>query len=179
MQNRDEYYLNQNLIFVSHSIANIEERMKQVEIVNNFRIGSSRTGYPILFRNDVALNNQYDPVEECVNVFESVPQSKFNLYIICGLELGHLLSFFSDNSKAHIILFENDLELMKYTFSKVSLIKVLGNPKVHVVSDYDELAKTMKHIKTLDTINKTYVVSNEFYSNAYGHVKALLQESYL
>ena len=179
MLNRDEYYLNQNLIFVRHSISNIEKRMKEVEIVNNFRIGSSRTGYPILFRNDVALNNQYDPVEECINVFESVPQSKINLYIICGLELGHLLTFFADNSKAHIILFENDLELMKYTFSKVSLIKVLGKPNVYVVSDYDELANVMKHIKTLDVINKTYVVANEFYSNAYGHVKALLQELYL
>lgn len=177
--NFDEYYLNQNLIFLRKSIPDIEKRMKDVVIKNDFRIGSAHTGYPILFRNDVALNDQYDPVEECVNVFESVPQSKYNLYIICGLEMGHLLNFFNNNSKAHIILFENDLELMKYTLSKVSMIKILGNPKIYMVSNYNELANIMKHIKTLDIINSTYVVSNKFYSKAYGNVMAILQESYL
>lgn len=177
--NFDEYYLNQNLVFLKKSIPDIEERMKNVVIKNNFRVGSSRTGYPILFRNDVALNDQYDPVEECANVFESVPKSKYNLYIICGLEMGHLLNFFNDNSQAHIILFENDMELMKYTLSKVSLIKILGNPKIYLVSNYKELDLVIKHVKMLDIINSTYVVSNKFYSQAYGNVMAVLQETYL
>ena len=81
--------------------------------------------------------------------------------------------------KHHIILFENDLELMKYTLSKVSMIKILGNPNIYMVSNYNELATIMKHIKTLDIINSTYVVSNKFYSKAYGNVMAILQESYL
>ena len=89
------------------------------------------------------------------------------------------MNFFNNNSKAHIILFENDLELMKYTLSKVSMIKILGNPNVYMVSNYNELATIMKHIKTLDIINSTYVVSNKFYSKAYGNVMAILQESYL
>ena len=93
--------------------------------------------------------------------------------------MGHLLNFFNNNSKAHIILFENDLELMKYTLSKVSMIKILGNPNIYMVSNYNELATIMKHIKTLDIINSTYVVSNKFYSKAYGNVMAILQESYL
>ena len=93
--------------------------------------------------------------------------------------MGHLLNFFNNNSKAHIILFENDLELMKYTLSKVSMIKILGNPNIYMVSNYNELANIMKHIKTLDIINSTYVVSNKFYSKAYGNVMAILQESYL
>ena len=93
--------------------------------------------------------------------------------------MGHLLNFFNNNSKAHIILFENDLELMKYTLSKVSMIKILGNPNIYMVSNYNELATIMKHIKTLDVINSTYVVSNKFYSKAYGNVMAILQESYL
>lgn len=177
--NFDEYYLNQNIVFLKKSISDIEERMNNVVIKNDFKIGSSRTGYPILFRNDVALNDQYDPVEECINVFKSVPQSKYNLYIICGLEMGHLLNFFNDNSKAHIILFENDLELMKFTMSKISLIKILGNPNIYVVSNYNELDSVIKHVKTLDIINSTYVVSNKFYSKAYGNVMAILQESYL
>ena len=93
--------------------------------------------------------------------------------------MGHLLNFFNDNSKAHIILFENDLELMKYTLSKVSMIKILGNPNIYMVSNYNELGTVMNHIKTLDIINSTYVVSNNFYSRAYGNVMAILQESYL
>ena len=93
--------------------------------------------------------------------------------------MGHLLNFFNNNSKAHIILFENDLELMKYTLSKISMIKILGNTNIYMVSNYNELATIMKHIKTLDIINSTYVVSNKFYSKAYSNVMAILQESYL
>ena len=177
--NYDEYYLHQNTIFLRKTIPDIEERLEKVDIVSDFKIASSEKGYPILMKNGIALNDKYNPVEENINVFESVPQVKDNLYILCGLELGHLLTFFRDNSQGQIILFENDLELMKYTFSKVSLIKVLGCPRVFVATSFEELDKTIAHIKLLSKIEHIYTVANNYYAKAYSNILAILQEKYL
>lgn len=177
--NFDEYYLNQNLIFVRKTVPDIEERLANVDIVSDFKIASSEKGYPILMKNGKALNDEYNPIEENINVFESVPQSKDNIYIVCGLELGHLLTFYRDNSQGQIILFENDLELMKYTFSKVSLIKVLGCPRVFVATSLEELDKTISHIKLLSKIEHIYTVANNYYLKAYSNILGQIQEVYL
>ncbi len=177
--NYDEYYLNQNTIFLRKIIPDIEERLEKIDIVSDFKIASSEKGYPILMKNGIALNDKYNPIEENINVFEAVPQSKDNIYIICGLELGHLLTFFRDNSQGQIILFENDLEQMKYTFSKVSLIKVLGCPRVYVATNFDELNKIIAHIKLLSKIEHIYTVANDYYSKIYSNTIAQLQEMYV
>ncbi len=177
--NYDEYYLHQNTIFLRKTIPDIEERLEKVDIVSDFKIASSENGYPILMKNGEALNDKYNPIEENINVFESVPQAKDNLYILCGLELGHLLTFFRDNSQGQIILFEDDLELMKYTFSKVSLIKVLGCPRVFVATSFEELDKTIAHIKLLSKIEHIYTVANNYYAKAYNNILGQIQELYL
>ena len=164
MFDRDEYYLNQNVIFLRRTVYDIENRLKDVEIKANYRVMSSENGYPVLYKNGTALSNSSNPIQENIRVFESVPQAKNNIYIICGLELGHILNFFADNCRGQIILFENNLETVKYTLSKVNLIKILAMPNVSFVTNEIELDSVLKNIKLLNNIEKTFVLANEYFS---------------
>ena len=62
--NCDEYYLNQNTIFLRKIIPDIEERLEKIDIVSDFKIASSEKGYPILMKNGIALNDKYNPIED-------------------------------------------------------------------------------------------------------------------
>ena len=108
-----------------------------MEITSDYKVTSSVSGYPILTKNGVYLNDKIDPIKENIKIFESVPKSNEHIYIICGMELGHLLNFFNDNCKGFIILFEKDFELLKFTLSNVDLIKILGNPRVSLVTNFE------------------------------------------
>ncbi|MGN1125790.1 MAG: hypothetical protein ACI4SM_06355 [Candidatus Gastranaerophilaceae bacterium] len=159
----DDYILKQNAIFINKSIPDIYDKLSNHILKSNFKVQSSISSYPILEKDGVFLNNFKNPIEECINIFESVPNDNQNLYIIYGLELGCLLNFFKDNTNGAIIVFEDDFDILKYTLSKVNFIKIFSLPKIYLVSCEKELDEVIAHIKLIDGIKNTFVVANDFY----------------
>lgn len=170
MLNRNEYYLHQNILFLKKSTFDIENRIEKVDFISSFKISSAENGTPILYKNGICLNDKINPQKENTKILEKI-SNKPKIYIICGLELGYLLSLVTEKTKNPIILYEKDLEIIKYVLSKINLTKILALQNVYFVTDKTEFKKAITEIKEHNNLEKI-ILANKYYSNEY---KELIQ----
>lgn len=169
MLNRDEYYLHQNILFLKKSTFDIENRLKKVDI-SNLKISSAENGTPVLYKNEICLNDKFHPQKENAEILEKLSNEQ-KIYIICGLELGYLLSLVTEKTKNPIILYEKDLEIIKYVLSKINLTKILALQNVYFVTDKTEFEKAITEIEK-NIISEKIILANKYYSDKY---KELIQ----
>lgn len=170
MLNRDNYYLHQNILFLKKSTFDIENRLEKVDFVSSFKLSSAENGTPILYKNGICLNDKINPQKENSEILEKI-SNEHKIYIICGLELGYLLSLATEKTKNPIILYEKDLEIIKYVLSKINLTKILALQNVYFVTDKTELKKTITELEENNNLEKI-ILANKYYSNEY---KELIQ----
>lgn len=170
MLNRDNYYLHQNILFLKKSTFDIENRLEKVDFVSSFKISSAENGTPILYKNGICLNDKINPQKENTEILEKFSKEP-KVYIICGLELGYLLSLTTEKTKNPIILYEKDLEIIKYVLSKINLTKILALKNVYFVTDKTEFKKTLTELEENNNLEKI-ILANKYYSNEY---KELIQ----
>lgn len=170
MLNRDNYYLHQNILFLKKSTLDIENRLEKVNFASSFKISSAENGTPILYKNGICLNDKINPQKENSEILEKISNEP-KIYIICGLELGYLLSLATEKTKNPIILYEKDLEIIKYVLSKINLTKILALKNVYFVTDKTEFKKTLTELEENNNLEKI-ILANKYYSNKY---KELIQ----
>lgn len=170
MLNRDKYYLHQNILFLKKSTFDIENRLEKVDFISSFKISSAENGTPILYKNGIYLNDKINPQKENTEILEKIFKEP-KIYIICGLELGYLLSLATEKTKNPIILYEKDLEIIKYVLSKINLTKILALQNVYFVTDKKEFEKAITELEEHNNSEKI-ILANKYYSNVY---KELIQ----
>ncbi len=170
MLNRDEYYLHQNILFFKKSTFDIENRLEKVDFISNLKISSAENGTPVLYNNGICLNDKINPQKENTKILEKISNEP-KIYIICGLELGYLLSLATEKTKNPIILYEKDLEIIKYVLSKINLTKIFALQNVYFVTDKTEFEKAITELEE-NNYSERIILANKYYSNAY---KELIQ----
>ena len=171
MSEKEDYYLNLNLSYLKI----LKTDIAKTEIISDFKVVCAENGLPILSKNGILYNSSKNPIEETVDLFKKLENNPENLCIIFGLELGYSLKYFSENFKGYIILFENDLELIKYVFQNSSLIEYISKQKFSIATSTENLKNMLKEIKKSDNIKHINIVANKMYSNIY---KKFIAESY-
>lgn len=102
-----------------------------------FEIVSSASGDTNLIYNNIPLHCLDNPLEEAFIEFNKVKNAN-DIILICGLGLGYLLRKVFQGTSSRIIVFEPNLDILRFTFEAVDLFPELESGRVFITSSLDE-----------------------------------------
>ena len=143
--------------------ANIEQiQQYDIELANeilmfdieksNVQLAQNEDGQYNLVYNSIPLHSIFNPVEEAKKIVEGI-QNKENensLRIVYGLGLGYLADEFCTSLKGSIIIYEPNIEIIKYVLS-IAKIDALFNKNVILCSNKNAFIKHIQNIVNADT----------------------------
>lgn len=157
MTNLNNYYLNLNLSYLK----DLRDIIYNTDITTDFKISSAENGMPVLNINGVAVNSTKNPLLEAHDLFKNVENSFDYQYVVFGTELGYALKFACEKYKGDIIIFDKNIESIKYLLQNSNLIEYIAKPNLHLVVSMDKLKGL------LDSSKKHFVIANDYYSKEY------------
>lgn len=162
-----ENFLCQNLELLLKTNPKLVNKIANINTLNSkFSFVYNKQGDAILVKDGMILNDATDPLGEATQIFQNIPaNSELDSHLIVGFELGYLLSYFADNYKGTIIVWERCLETLRLTLELIDYSPILSKENVFIVSDYEELNHIMS--KTFNRRGRIYVIANEYYSNTH------------
>ena len=123
---------------VNKELADRLEKIDLEDIVSKFSFTMSPTNNYVLIKNDIALDDLTDPVESARltlknEIHQNLGDNDF--IIIFGLGLGYLLDETFETYKSKIILYEPDIDILRFAFEYVDFSKHLESLRVLIVDD--------------------------------------------
>ncbi len=93
-----------------------------------------------LLVNGVPIHSVTCVNEEAKEVFTGVTNDTKNvIHIIYGLGLGYTAEYFTEHAKGITVVFEPDINLLKFVFENADFTSILNRDDFFLVSDIDEL----------------------------------------
>ena len=93
-----------------------------------------------LLVNGVPIHSVTCVNEEAKEVFTGVTNDTKNvIHIIYGLGLGYTAEYFAEHAKGITVVFEPDINLLKFVFENADFTSILNRDDFFLVSDIDEL----------------------------------------
>lgn len=161
-----ENFLCQNLNLLLKTNPKLVNKIANINTLNSkFSFVYNKQGDAILVKDGVILNNAEEPLGEAARIFQNIPaNSESDTHVLVGFELGYLLSYFADNYKGSIIVWEHCLETLRLAFELIDYSAILSKENVFIISDYEELNTTMA--TTFNRKGRMYIIANDHYSNS-------------
>ena len=148
--------------------ANIEQiQQYDIELANeilmfdieksNIQLAQNENEQYNLVFNSTPLHSTFDVVEEAKNIVENIEnkQEQNAIRIIYGLGLGYLADEFSNSLESNIIIYEPNIEIIKYVLS-IAKIDALYNRKVILCSNKNTF---INHIQNLANVSTELTIS--------------------
>lgn len=134
-----ETSLDKNLKQINPYNPKLCERLRTTPLnTDKFTLNTNLVGEYNLLINNMPIHSVTGAQEEAKEHFENLKKDTKNvIHVIYGMGLGYLLDYFSLNAKGNIIVFEPDLELLKFVFETADLSDQLKN--TFITSDIEEL----------------------------------------
>lgn len=140
--------LEKNLFYIKkYNPSLCEKVLSIVDFTKNLEINTNLVGEYNLLINGMAVHSLSGAVEEARAVFKNLAHdTKNSVHVIYGLGLGYVPDEFSQNAKGSIIIFEDDLEVLRLVLEVVDLSTVLCKDNVFIASDSAEFQDAFESV---------------------------------
>lgn len=105
----------------------------------NFQLINSESGDPNLFYNNIALHCTKNPQAEALKEFNRISPGSSHIVILMGIGLGYCVKRFFQNSKCKIIIFEPDLNILKFTLEAVDFSQEINSERFFITNTPEEV----------------------------------------
>lgn len=142
---------------------------------SNIQLAQNENGQYNLVFNSIPIHSTLDALEEAKIICQSIEnkQNKNSIRIVYGLGLGYLADEFSSSSEGNIVIYEPNIEIIKYVLS-VAKIDALFNKNVILCANKKTFLKHIQNLVNEDTeLAISFLTS---YKNLYfDDIKGLLE----
>ncbi|EKE02721.1 MAG: hypothetical protein ACD_20C00342G0005 [uncultured bacterium] len=111
-----------------------------------FELTAAESGDPILVYNGTPLHDIKDPQQEALNVFERFQNTSESINIIVGLGLGYLFKRYCLSAKGKIIVYEPNLDILRFTLEAVDFSNELNENRIRIANTRVELMKSLEEL---------------------------------
>jgi hypothetical protein len=162
--------LKKNLAFIEQYNPNL---CKKVLAFDNFakkvELSVDKNGAYNLIVNGLAVHSADGVLDEAKVVFDKLPHNSGNsIHVIYGLGLGYLYDEFVGKTKGTIIVYEPDIELLRYVMEIVDFTENFSKSKTFFVSSLDEFKiifeTTFKYLSKTSLSALNYHILNDLTS---------------
>lgn len=117
--------------------------------------------------NGEAVHDDVDPLDEAQNIYyKNTTDDKSLIYVILGLGLGYLLKQFVQNSPNKLIIFEPNLDILRFTLEVVDLSEDLAKQNVSIVHNAQDVPQRFKDF-SFNYSDKLKLIYLDFYARNY------------
>jgi len=100
-----------------------------------------------LVYNNILLHDAYDPQKEAITVFNKLEDiSEYSISVVIGLGLGYLFKRVYLSSKSKIIVFEPDINILRFTLEVVDFSEEFEDKRVYIANSRQELIKFLDEV---------------------------------
>ncbi len=136
-----ENILQKNLQYIAGYNKDLERKISGLtELEGNFEIKHSRSGDPILYKDNTPTDDTVDPVWSSLEEYKKLKfKIKRSITVVIGLGLGYKLKELANRYAGKIIIYEPDINLLRIALEVADLSEFLQKDNVKIVSSYSEL----------------------------------------
>ena len=153
---------NVNMAALSNS--SLKKRLSAIsfeEASKDFNCFIAKSGDYALAKKNFPYDDIENPVQSvidtCKNTITAEPQ-KTDFIVIYGLGLGYILDEVYTRYNSRIIVFEPDLQLLRFVMENVDLSHILSDPRVYISNNCEECClKIAEHYLSHDKIDILYL----------------------
>lgn len=118
---------------LAQKIANADLTLSRFELYDNGN-GSYNLNY-----NEIWLHEN-NPEQEAKRIYDQLKhKDPGNIHVLFGLGLGYLFKKYADDIDGKVILYEPNLDLLRFTLEVVDFSKELSKDTIRVVNSFDDL----------------------------------------
>lgn len=122
-------------------ILNVSSFSKSIELAQN------ENGEHNLVIDGIPVHSVNGAENEAKHMADSLPHNNFgSIHVIYGMGLGYLCDSFVQNLKGNVIVFEPDIEVLRYVLEIVDFSDAFLSKRCFIVSDYAEYEKVFSGI---------------------------------
>lgn len=113
----------------------------------SFEINTNFVGEYNLVIDGMPVHSLTGAQQEAKDILENLPHNNMNsVHILYGLGLGYLLDEFSQSVNGSIIVYESDIELLRYVLETVDFSSSFENNNCYIASSLDEYRMIFEHV---------------------------------
>ncbi len=144
-------------------ILNVNSFSKSIELAQN------ENGEHNLVINGISVHSTNGAEKEAQDLVFTLPHNNFgSIHVIFGMGLGYLCDTFVQKLKGKVIVFEPDIELLRFVFELVDFSDAFSSKRCFIVSDYAEYKKIFSSIFKFRS--KTSLSVLNYHSTQYGKI---------
>lgn len=117
------------------SLISLETASKTISAAKN------KNGEFVLLKNQKPVDDAQNPVNSIENLYKETIKKdliKYDFLVLFGLGIGHILDFAYDKTFAQIILFESDLNIIRFVMEYVDLSKYLKDIRIYITDNFND-----------------------------------------
>ena len=153
---------NVNMAALSNS--NLKQRLEKIsfdEASKDFNCFIAKSGDYALAKKNFPYDDIENPVQSvidtCKNTITTEPQ-KTDFIVIYGLGLGYILDEVYTRYNSRIVVYEPDLQVLRFVMENVDLSHILSDPRVYISNVCEECcSKIAEHYLSHDKIDILYL----------------------
>lgn len=156
-------YLQENLEFIAINNKPLANNIVKInELTSNFSFVYTQAGEAILVKDGVVLNDTSAPINEAMQIFNGLPENlEKDIAIIIGFEVGYLFSYFANNFKGSIIVWEPCLENLRLILEMIDYTASFNRANIFITSNMDEINYAIS--KAYKRTGNFHIVANNHY----------------
>lgn len=138
--------VNKSLAFKLSKIS-LDDALKSVSAIKNEK------GEYILACNNKYVDDTPSPLEASKSIYEECIKSatsRHDFIVIFGLGLGNLLDYTHQKSMCNLIVYEPDLNILRFTFEYVDLSKYFADKRLFIANNLNECTNFIEEKYLLD-----------------------------
>ena len=140
--------LSKNLSYINAYNPVLCQRILNVkEFSKDFQVTQTPSGEYNLLINGNAVHSMDGAEAEAYNIFRTLPHnSKNSIHVIYGLGLGYLCDVFAGKTEGAVIIYEHDIELLRYVLEIVDLSASFAKKRTFIVTNFAEYKAVFDNI---------------------------------
>lgn len=139
--------LDKNLECIEKYNPQLKEKLLNLPyLTNDIQLIETNCKEPNLSYNGLPLHRQNGAELEAKELFKKSENTTLCINIIFGMGLGYLFKEFCEQAKGDVILYEQNLEILRVTLELVDFSKELSQTNVKIASDFKELRQVLQYI---------------------------------
>lgn len=138
---------------VNRTLANKIRKISLEDASKNVSAIKNELGEYILTCDNKFVDDTPSPLESAKNIYAQLiksAKSRHDFIVIFGLGLGNLLDYTHKKSMCNLVLYESNLEILRFTFEYVDLTKYFADGRLFIASNFNECTDFIENKYLLD-----------------------------
>ncbi|MEI7474492.1 MAG: 6-hydroxymethylpterin diphosphokinase MptE-like protein [bacterium] len=121
-------------------------------IIEKFAFKNSKNGEINLFYQNLPIHDNESPINEAKVITGFLQDSSdSSITILLGLGIGYLLKECFNSISGKIIIFEPNIEILKFSLEAIDFSELLDSERVFITSDFAQLTLILQELYSLDS----------------------------